>query len=344
MSGASIRLEGVSADLRQPLRFARYPAAWYLFCAATELRSDRPVARTYAGRELICFRGRSGAAVVMNAHCCHMGANLGGGCVIDGEVECPFHGWRFGESGHCQKIPAGEAIPQWAKQKTYPVAERYGHIFFFLGEEPDFEFPSYEGVAESELLPAPVFQFKPQCPWYMVAANGFDLQHFRLVHDRVLYGEPTIEQINPYARRITMQLGVEIENVKDRLVAHCFGTEMKFTVTCWGGTLLLVSAQFERTTTYGLVSLIPQGERSTLYRNIIMVRRSGETLLHRVFDAIDARVRRWFVREFVRADESLLKGTWLAIPRLIEADSEMRDYFYWVSSLKDNNRKPGEMQ
>ena len=27
--------------------------------------------------------------------CPHQGASLGAGCVIDGEVSCPWHGWRF---------------------------------------------------------------------------------------------------------------------------------------------------------------------------------------------------------------------------------------------------------
>ena len=49
----------------------------------------------YFDREMIGWRTASGEAVVMDAYCEHLGAHLGYGGQVEGEViQCPFHGWQ----------------------------------------------------------------------------------------------------------------------------------------------------------------------------------------------------------------------------------------------------------
>lgn len=53
------------------------------------------------------FRTESGEAVVFDAYCPHLGANLGIGGQVKGDcIECPFHEWQFRASdGVCTHIP-----------------------------------------------------------------------------------------------------------------------------------------------------------------------------------------------------------------------------------------------
>src|SRR5207244_4267535 len=91
-------------------RFAAYPATWYLFGAAGELRRG-PVSRDMLGRRLVAFRTASGRLGVMDARCAHLGADLARGCV-DGEIiRCPFHHWEYDLDGHCTRIPGDPEIP-----------------------------------------------------------------------------------------------------------------------------------------------------------------------------------------------------------------------------------------
>jgi nitrite reductase (NADH) small subunit/3-phenylpropionate/trans-cinnamate dioxygenase ferredoxin subunit len=60
------------------------------------------------GLELAIFKvagAETGYCAVANS-CPHAGASLAEGHLTDGEVSCPWHGWRFDlRTGHCKTIP-----------------------------------------------------------------------------------------------------------------------------------------------------------------------------------------------------------------------------------------------
>src|SRR5262245_58719162 len=106
--------------------FPQYPASWYLFCESERLKNE-PLTKRTLGRDLVAFRTASGNLAVMDAHCAHLGADLGCGRVIGESIQCPFHNWRYGVDGSCVEIPRTRQIPQFARQKTYPAVERHGY-------------------------------------------------------------------------------------------------------------------------------------------------------------------------------------------------------------------------
>ena len=105
--------------------FPAYPAAWYLFCHANDLDTG-PLAKRILGRDLVAFRTASGKLALLDAHCSHLGANLGCGKVVGETIQCPFHHWQFGRSGVCEKIPTQSQIPTFARQQKFPICERHG--------------------------------------------------------------------------------------------------------------------------------------------------------------------------------------------------------------------------
>jgi nitrite reductase/ring-hydroxylating ferredoxin subunit len=321
------------------LQMPRNPASWYFIGLSKDLPKEgqKPLTRKCFSREVIAFRTSSGKAIVMDSRCCHMGANLGAGCVTKDSVECPLHGWKFGEDGNCQSIPRQSDIPTWAKQRVYPTAERFGHVFFFNGKVPLFDLPTFDGLSEEELLSAPPYRLEVNCPWYMVAANAFDTQHFKMSHDRELSCEPTVEQLGKHALRVQMKLKVAGNSITDFLISKFAGTEINFTVTNWGGTFLLVTAEFAKTTSYGLALITPMGLRDTAYENTILVRRRKNRILRYILDPIDVRLRRHLIRNFNKSDISRIEGTHAATSRCIDSDRELAQYFTWASSLNENS-------
>src|SRR5262245_15956308 len=111
-----------------PDRFPRYPTSWYFFGTVEELLRG-PVSRTVGGRRIVVFRNSHGTLAALDARCSHLGADLGGGTVVEGGIRCPLHGWEYGCDGACRKIPAGGAVPGFARQATYPVEEVAGFVF-----------------------------------------------------------------------------------------------------------------------------------------------------------------------------------------------------------------------
>src|SRR6185503_16292982 len=100
MSSYSLPDRSVAGRPQAPpaTRFPAYPASWYLFGRASDLR-DKPVPKRMLGRDLVAYRAASGRVAVLDARCSHLGANLGYGRVTGEHIECPFHGWKYGADG-----------------------------------------------------------------------------------------------------------------------------------------------------------------------------------------------------------------------------------------------------
>lgn len=121
---------------------------WYI-AEWSEHVTDKPVKVKMLGREFVLFRDRGGKAVCLSNTCCHRGASLAQGkCHEDGTVSCVFHGWRFDAQGRCVNIPSqakpAEDIPAAAKVDSYPVQEKHGLVWVFLGDDPAAAHPLFE--------------------------------------------------------------------------------------------------------------------------------------------------------------------------------------------------------
>src|SRR5205085_2448066 len=101
------------------------------------------------------------------------------------------------------------------------------------------------------------FEFTVDVPWYLVSANGFDVQHFRCAHDRTLINEPEVDKPHEFAWRMRAKFRVTGGSVLDKLTRRFSGSEVEMTIENWCGNLVLVAAKFPRTTSYGMVSFIP---------------------------------------------------------------------------------------
>ncbi len=316
--------------------FPAVPASWFHLCASREL-SHRPLGIELGGRSFVGYRTESGRSVVLAGQCSHLGANLGNGAVHGERLVCPLHGWEYGPGGACEHIPSTDAIPAFARQCSYPVQECGGHVFFFNRPQPLFPFPFFEGMSPDQLLAAPPFELLADVPWFFVGANGFDLQHFRMAHDRTLLGEPEVTQPSPFARRIVATFAVAGHSWADRLTRGIAGPRVTMEVTSWCGTMILVRARFARTTSYGMFNTLPLANQQTRGRVIVWVRRSQTGVGRALFDPLNAAVRRFFIRIFLRSDLPRVAGLRYHPGHLIAADRVMAEYLEWLEKITESS-------
>ncbi|NKQ24960.1 DUF5914 domain-containing protein [Streptomyces galbus] len=71
---------------------ARPTGNWYVVGASRDLRADRPLGRTVAGRELVLWRDAEGRPVAGPGACPHLGAPLRDSPVRCGTLVCHWHG------------------------------------------------------------------------------------------------------------------------------------------------------------------------------------------------------------------------------------------------------------
>lgn len=122
---------------------------WLPFLAADELASATPPRRVrLLGEALVAFRDSRGRAGLLAEHCPHRRASLALGCNEAGGLRCANHGWKFDIEGRCLDMPsepAGSAFRERVRAVAYPVLERGGLLWAYLGppekraEPPELE-------------------------------------------------------------------------------------------------------------------------------------------------------------------------------------------------------------
>jgi phenylpropionate dioxygenase-like ring-hydroxylating dioxygenase large terminal subunit len=284
----------------------------------------------------------------MDARCSHLGADLGRGRVIGESIQCPFHHWEYGASGRCTRIPIRQDIPASARQRCYPAVERHGFLFFFNAPEPRFPLPFFLDSRPEEFVAARPFGTTLDCPWYMVGANAFDLQHFRAAHDRRLSGPPAVDCPTVFARRATARFTVAGDSFQDRLTRWFAGDEVEMSITDWCGNLMFATATFRRTRSYGMVITEPLADGRVTVRVIVFARRSP-SWLGRIFrDPLHLGLRRLFIKRFLSSDATRLDGARYNPHGLIDEDRDLAEYFQWLAGVargtpeedKETGRQP----
>ena len=138
------------------------------------------------GQDLVLFRNADGAFGLLDRDCPHRGADLAFGRNEGDGLRCPFHGWKFDISGQCTQTPAepqGSTLCTRIRQRSYPLLERAGVLFAWLGAEgatpPD--------LPALDCFTAPAthsFAFKGlwHCNWLQAFEVGIDPAHASFLH------------------------------------------------------------------------------------------------------------------------------------------------------------------
>jgi len=164
------------------LPFGWYPVAW-----SHEIAKGEVVRRRYFDRELVLFRGDTGKAHLLDAHCPHLGAHLGVGGTVEGDsIRCPFHGWRFAGDGACLEVPYAKRKPAHVRADAWPCRESGGMVWAWYHPERDgpvFEPPTIEEYGEPDWTEDwTAYEWTVATHPQEVAENSVDWPHFHEVH------------------------------------------------------------------------------------------------------------------------------------------------------------------
>lgn len=158
---------------------------WQPIALVEELEEKRPVrAVRLMGQDFVLFRDEKGELGLLDRDCPHRGADLAFGRLEDGGLRCPFHGWLFDVKGTCLETPAepaGSKLCTRIKQSAYPVVEKSGIIFAYIGEGEPPAFPEFDCFVAPDTH---VFAFKGlfECNWLQALEVGIDPAHASYLH------------------------------------------------------------------------------------------------------------------------------------------------------------------
>lgn len=167
---------------------------WYVVSAAEDVGA-RPVAVRALGQEIVLFRRSSDREVVaLSGRCPHRMARLADGHVDGDTLRCPYHRWAFAADGACVHVPSeldGARIPPRARVDSYPVVEREGWIWVFLGDLPEAERPMVPEIPGVDLTGwrAVRGEWTWRAHYTRVVENAVDIAHTPFLHARS-FGNP----------------------------------------------------------------------------------------------------------------------------------------------------------
>ncbi|MSQ10012.1 MAG: Rieske (2Fe-2S) protein [Dehalococcoidia bacterium] len=112
---------------------------WIPIAPAAQLLED-PVRKVrILGEDLTLYKDKSGQLGLIGERCAHRLVDLQWGIPDEHGLRCPYHGWRYDETGQCTDTPL-EAADSSFKERIniggYPVQEMGGLIFAYMGPLP----------------------------------------------------------------------------------------------------------------------------------------------------------------------------------------------------------------
>ncbi|MFE4367783.1 Rieske 2Fe-2S domain-containing protein [Streptomyces sp. NPDC056835] len=166
-----------------------YPTGWFCLGPSTLWKPGSVQTQRFMGRDIVVHRTRSGILQAQEAHCPHLGAHLGAGGHVDGELlVCPFHQFAFDTEGTCVRTPYG--TPPKTGLELLPSQERFGIVWVWHHPDeptPTWDLPQTQGIDAGPLYRSTDLTGNPQ----EFVENAFDYQHFLYMH-RV-----TVEEMAP---------------------------------------------------------------------------------------------------------------------------------------------------
>ena len=174
MSTPRLVLTNTSAGLRR---------GWLPVGLSSEFPVDQPVRVELCGDGLVVLRRINGLSVFTD-RCPHRNARLSDGRVVEGCIECPYHGWRFDAAGRCNHIPAlgtGATVPPTSHLAPLRHREQYG-LVWVSPEEPVCELPEIPEWSDSTLRQVWLPPVEINAAAAQFVDNFLDFGHFPFVH------------------------------------------------------------------------------------------------------------------------------------------------------------------
>ncbi|NWK97445.1 vanillate monooxygenase [Sphingobium lactosutens] len=183
---------------------------WYVGAFAEEVGHE-PLNRRMLDEPIVMYRSEAGEPIALSDVCPHKSAPLHMGVVHGDTLACPYHGLRFDPSGQCVHNPNFDrAIPKAARVRSYPVKERDGLLWIWMGER-----------AKADTVTIPLCDLaQPSVTSRPVKGYIHVKAHYELLTDNLL-DQSHGETLHPYLLKegATSRMQFEVRQERDTVIS-----------------------------------------------------------------------------------------------------------------------------
>lgn len=166
--------------------------AWYIAAWSEEIEAGL-LARTIMDQPIVLYRDAKGDVGALEDRCCHRGAPLTHGHIIDQGLQCGYHGLTFDTKGDCVMVPGQKNIPPQAHVRHFPLVERNQILWIWMGDPAladESQIVDYPYHDDSAKWPHRKAMFQIKSNYMLMIDNLMDLTHLGYVHGRTIGGDP----------------------------------------------------------------------------------------------------------------------------------------------------------
>jgi phenylpropionate dioxygenase-like ring-hydroxylating dioxygenase large terminal subunit len=203
--------------------------SWYVAARSRDVGRGRVATAEVCGRRVALYRDADGEVRAADAYCPHLGAWFGQGRVVDGQLVCAFHGWRFGPDGACVAAPGCASVPR-RSVRTFPVVERWGLVWVFAGPRAFYDLPESAFGAHAAVVRLP--RQRIACHPHLVIANGLDAAHYETLHGMDFTATPEVRDAGPCALALELRGRARVR--LQRLLTGTARRDVSATFTTYG--------------------------------------------------------------------------------------------------------------
>lgn len=159
----------------------------------SELKTG-PKAIKLMDKDYVVWRSPNKSYNILPDRCTHRASKLSTGMVVNGNIECPYHGWQFNDCGRCVRIPQAPAntkLPSAAihiKGTDFSAKAHDGIVWMYPCNDQDppeevnticrlFKFANNPAYLLTERA------FDASYSYYLQIENLLDPAHINFVHD-----------------------------------------------------------------------------------------------------------------------------------------------------------------
>lgn len=163
------------------------------------------------GKPVVLFRNDMGIHALLD-RCPHRNVPLSCGKVIEGALQCPYHGWTFNAQGHCIAIPGLEFTENHPKKSIPSFATLEANQFIWICPTPSYlpqTAPYWPSLDNKQPFQQTVMTCQLKASLMNALENFLDATHTHFVHAGLVRKDKnrqTVDvQLNRQASRVDIQ-------------------------------------------------------------------------------------------------------------------------------------------
>ena len=188
---------------------------WYPVTFLQDLPKKRPYGFSLYDEAFVLFKNQDGKLGCLTDRCPHRAAKLSDGQIIDGKIECLYHGWQFNSDGQClhiPQLPADAKIPAKGCVQSFPVVERQGIVWMWAGIAETADEKLIPTVADLDNPTVASSDYMLDLPYDQIyfMENMVDPSHIYISHEATFKGRK-------YAQPLEMEvIDVSVQGIQGR--------------------------------------------------------------------------------------------------------------------------------